>query len=196
MAYFNRGNAWSVKGDFEKAVADYSEGLRIVPDDVIALVSRGNVWVAIGEFDKAMSDYNEAIRLDPNDVTAYIYRGLASRENGDFDQAIADFGKAIRLAPQHPDAYDGLAWIQATAADAEVRDGEKAVENATKACELTGWQLPICLGTLAAAHAEVGQFDKAIERQKQAIELAPEANKADFEAPLALYSEGKPYRDE
>jgi len=63
-------------------------------------------------------------------------------------------------------------------------------------CELTDWNDADYLDTLAAAYAESGQFDKAVESQEKAIELAPDDEKADFETRLKLYQEGKPYREE
>jgi hypothetical protein len=64
------------------------------------------------------------------------------------------------------------------------------------ACELASWKDPFCIDTLAAAYAECGQFSQAVERQKQAIDLASEKKKADFRSRLELYEAGKPYREE
>src|SRR5262249_19208480 len=61
-----------------------------------------------------------------------------------------------------------LAWLWATGPDG-VRDGKRAVEAATRACELTDWKENEFLDTLAAAYAEVGDFDKAVEYQKKAV---------------------------
>ena len=75
-----------------------------------------------------------------------------------------------------------------------MRDGKTAVEFATKACELTGWKQPAYLDTLAAAHAEAGDFDSAVRRQTETISLLSDANaKKDFGTRLKLYQERKPY---
>jgi serine/threonine-protein kinase len=81
---------------------------------------------------------------------------------------------------------------------AEVRNGAKAVENATRACELTNWKNAWYVATLAAAYAEVGDFDSAIKWQKKAIDLLTEEEEelqAGFEVQLTLYQSGKPYRE-
>jgi serine/threonine protein kinase len=94
---------------------------------------------------------------------------------------------------------NGHAWWQATYPVAELRNGPEAIENATKACELTGWQNPAYIDTLAAAHAEAGDFDSAIKWQKKAIDLLIKEQsallQADFELRLRLYELGQPARE-
>ena len=85
----------------------------------------------------------------------------------------------------------------ATNPDENRRDGQKAVEAATEACRLSEWKVGHLIGTLAAAHAEAGDFLKAIELQEKAISLyAAEDDKRKGEQRLALYKAGKPYREE
>ena len=68
--------------------------------------------------------------------------------------------------------------------------------DATKACELTKWQFFGYVGTLAAANAEAEKFDKAIEFQLKAVEMATsDKEKNDMRERLKLYQAGKPYRD-
>ena len=64
---------------------------------------------------------------------------------------------------------------------------------ATKACELTLWNEPPLLDTLAAAHAEVGNFAEAVKWAEKAVALAKKSKRAEFESRLQLYREGKPY---
>jgi Flp pilus assembly protein TadD len=77
-------------------------------------------------------------------------------------KALADFDEAIRLAPNDSEAYRARAWIWATCPDANHRDGQRAVRSARTACELSGWKDARCLGTLAAAYAEPGDYDSAV----------------------------------
>ena len=109
---------------------------------------------------------------------------------------MVDFGEAIRLDPTDPVAYNSRAVLRASCPEEKYRDGKKAIEDATKACELTEWKDPEALDTLAAANAEASDFAKAMEWQKKAIELADEDDRADHQARLALYQDNKPFRQE
>jgi tetratricopeptide (TPR) repeat protein len=78
-----------------------------------------------------------------------------------------------------------------------VRDGKKALELAKKACELSQWNNAECLETLAAAHAELGNFKEAVKCQKQAIELGfdDEDRLKKARQQLKLYEDSKPCRE-
>ena len=84
----------------------------------------------------------------------------------------------------------------------EYSDGKKAVNNANKAYQLDSGEHWQCVGTLAAAYAEDGQFEKAKEWQAKAIELAKTDKSATRQEEgrgfiaLELYKQGKPYREE
>lgn len=69
---YNRGIAWSKKGEEDKAIADFSEAVRLKPGHIGAWNNRGISWEKKGEYDKAIADFDEAIRLDPNNQ--YIIR--------------------------------------------------------------------------------------------------------------------------
>jgi tetratricopeptide (TPR) repeat protein len=65
VAYFNRAIACKADGDFDRAIADYTEAIRLDPKLAIAYYERGVAYHALGDFDRAIADYTEAIRLDP-----------------------------------------------------------------------------------------------------------------------------------
>ena len=92
-----------------------------------------------------------------------------------------------------------MAWIRATSADPQLRDGAEAVRAAERACRLAKWKGTTVLNTLAAAYAEAGRFKDAVSTARTAIAQAESANRIDIAAEirlrLELYLAGKPYRE-
>ena len=197
VAYNNRGSAWDKKKDYDKAIADYTEALRIDPKYALVYKNRGIVWGRKQEYDKAIDDYTEAIRIYPNYAVAFDERGNVWDKKKEYEKAIADFTEAVRIDPKYALAFNNLAWRLATIPKDSVRDGKKAVEFATKACELTNWKEANFVDTLAAAYAESGQFEKAIDWEKKAREDGTYLDQHDKESleRLKLYEQKKPYRE-
>jgi tetratricopeptide (TPR) repeat protein len=195
VAYLGRGCAWHWKNEYTKAIADFDEAIRLDPQHVKAYIYRASAWYRKTEYDQAIRDYTEAIRLDPTLAGVYVDRGDARRDKGEWANAAADYAEAIRLESNLAGAYDGQAWIWAASPDAKHRDGKRAVESATKSCELTGWKVPNNLDTLAAACAENGDFMSAVKWQARAVALATdEDDTAAYASRLKLYRTKKPYR--
>jgi tetratricopeptide (TPR) repeat protein len=199
-----RGDGSYEKKEYDKAVADYSEAIRISPNFADAFSHRGKTYCDKKEYDRAIKDFTEAIRLTPLDADAFVDRGIAYNGKKEYSRAVADYDQAIRLG--HRRARQKLAWLLATCPKDDVRDGKRAVELATKDYEV--WQPkatlvpsyipPETLGTLAAAYAECGDFKQAVKWQQKAIEaeFADYKTKHTLQQRLQLYQNGKPFRDE
>jgi len=96
-ARFNRAGAYTKKGAFELAVADYTELVRLFPRNPYAYYNRAYSYYQLGELERAIADYGEVIGLNPKDQRAYYSRGVTYSRKGDFDLAIADYTRAIEL---------------------------------------------------------------------------------------------------
>ena len=119
----NRGLVWEEKEEYDKAIADFDEAIRLDPKDAEAYNDRGEAWYAKDDLDKAIADYDEAIRLDPDFAEAYRNRGLLLRRDGEYDKAIADFNEAIRLDPK--DAPGGVLPRRRLESEGRVRQGHR-----------------------------------------------------------------------
>lgn len=112
MSYLTRGIAWMYKEDYDKAIADCNEAIRLDPQYALAYYGRGIIWQKKGDNDKAIADFNEVVRLDPQNALAYYARGDAWRNKEDYDKAIADYNEVVRLNPKDASASyaRSIAW--------------------------------------------------------------------------------------
>jgi hypothetical protein len=140
-------------------------------------------------------DQAKADPLEPVRTTAPKIFAQFCAAHGHVTNAISICRETIRSNPKDDWGYNLLAWIESTCADSSVRDGKEAVSLATKACELTRWQELSWIDTLAAAYAESGDFQRAIEFQEQALRGAPEPRQKAMRERLALYKQSQPYRE-
>ena len=99
VQYHQRGYEASQRGEYESAIADYSEAIRINPNDATVYYNRGTSSYRIGRYESAIADFDEAIRINPNDERFYNNRGLAKTDFRQYESAIADFDEAIRINP-------------------------------------------------------------------------------------------------
>lgn len=119
---------------------------------------------------------------------------MAYQDNGEWQNAIHDYEQVLQARPEDIVALASLARILAACPDDDLRDGQRAVEYAQKACQLTNWTNVVPLATLAAAYAEIGDFEAAADWQRKAVDLAPEEAKPAMHKPLQLYEQRKALR--
>lgn len=148
---------------------------------------------------RAAALFSSALDMHPdpkNATLAYAGRAYSNMLMGNYRAAAADYEKLKVLLPRNPQVLNSAAWLYATCLDAGVRNGKRAVQDATAACQFTAWKHSYTLDTLAAAYAEAGEFDRAVEFQARAINAAPFAERAAMQGRLELYKNRMPYRDQ
>jgi tetratricopeptide (TPR) repeat protein len=154
-------------------------------------------WRKLKDQPGDIAAFQRAIELDPGDFLDRYIVGQVLEHQGRYAEAEKAYLGAVKAQPAWLPACDALARLLATCPDAKARDGKRAVEYATTACERTGWKAPFCLDTLAAAYAEAGQFDEAVRYQTRALD-DPTLKGYFRPAPkerLELYKQKKPYRE-
>jgi tetratricopeptide (TPR) repeat protein len=174
--FIARGYAWSRQGEHAEAIANFDEGIRLDPNGARGYTARAAEWEKDLKSDKALADYQTAIALDPKAVPAYEGRGRVWRKRAEYTNAVFNFAELARVLPDEPLGHRELAWLIATCDDDAIRDGRRALAEATTACELTKWSDPDCLEALAAACAEVKDFAAAVKWQTRAIEIFTAGN--------------------
>jgi len=197
-SYHNRAIVYQKLGRPGEAMRDLDAAIRLDPAYAKAYNSRGVIYGRMGAPGRAVQDFRKAIEHDPNYDEPYLNEAFALRQLGREADLVAFWREAAALRPDWPVALNGLAWVLAVSRDERLRDGPEAVRLARRACELAGGKRAGMLDTLAAACAEAGLFDEAVEAGRQALKLAEaEGDEPLAEAVskrLALYSSQKPYR--
>src|SRR6266478_9010569 len=112
FAFYSRGNAYYEKRNYDRAIQNYDEVIRLNPNHAKAFSNRGIAYGRKGDYDRAIENYNEAIRLNPNHANALYNRGNAYKHNKDYDRAVLDYDKVIRLNPNHADAYSNRGLVR------------------------------------------------------------------------------------
>ena len=177
------------------AIADCDRVILELPTVTRSYDVRGTARRALGDLEGALADFNESVRLAPQSVMAYNFRAGVHYARGEYAAAIRDHMEALKRDPRQAGTFNQLAWIWSTAPELEIRNGERARECATRACELSEWSEPGYLDTLAAACAECGEFDDAMKWQRKAMDQVSDPHRlTDFQSRLDLYASGKPAR--
>ena len=168
------------------------------PKQLAYMLQLGRMLARRGHDDDAIERYKRVMRYDPSQIRAVNGSVAILVRQRQFDRAAAVFRRALGHSPDSVPLLNGLAWLLATSPRDDLRDGAEALRLAARACSLSArenWQI---LDTVAAAHAETGRFQQAVQFARKAESLARRAGltpQADRVAErVALYLAGKPYR--
>jgi tetratricopeptide (TPR) repeat protein len=144
---------------------------------------------------KAIKLFNAVLEEDPENLMARRGRADAFLSTGEHDKALADYDAVVESQSDDSSVLNNLAWLLATSPEESIRDGKRALEYAEKACKLTNYEQAHILSTLAAAYAELGDFDNALKWSEKAVELSDESTEEQLKNELKSYQEKKPWRE-
>ena len=193
----------------QKRFSDAIKDLRLILKDqpkespnIELLMQLGLLYSMDDRPSEAIKVFGQVIKLDTEYWQAYRMRGDTLLAMKDYSKAIADFEKALKTAPADTEErsaiLNNLSWTLSTSLEDSVRDGKRALELGLEACELTEYKKPHILSTLAAAYAETGQYEKAVEWSEKAVELGRESKEPQLEqleAELESYRKKEPWRE-
>ena len=188
VIYNNRGSAYNTKRDYDRAIQDFNEAIRLNPNDSDNYRELGIACYGKGDYDRAIQDYNLAIHLNSNDASAFYRRGDAFSGRGlDYDhqynhrqaiqnytEAIQDYDEAIFLNPANASAEfgRGLAYDRRGLENDNRDDYNRAIQDLGEAIRLK----PKDAGAYTyrgMAFNQKGDYDQAIQDLNEATRLNP-----------------------
>lgn len=186
-------------GDVERAEAALARLRWMGRDSAGARAELAMLHLRRGDTRRALDEAETALALHPAPEALRVLGDVQQRA-GRPGEAIASYQRALREDPDSTDVANNLAWIRATHPEFAYRDPVAAVSLARDAVVATGARSPAALDTLAAAYASAARYGEAVRQAERAHALALEAGNtalADAIAGrIALYREGRPYRQE
>jgi tetratricopeptide (TPR) repeat protein len=104
---------WRGKGDIDRAIADFSDAIRLDPKSADNLYQRGfTLENNKHDVDRALADYDAAIRLDPKFLPPFNNRGLLCERRGSLDRAPADFQAVLAADPKSASAAERIKRVE------------------------------------------------------------------------------------
>ena len=188
------------KGQPADAIFYFQKSLEVKPDYPFSRYNLGAAFFRKGDVDGAIAEWQKVLTIQPGDPVTLTNMANAFALKGRLRDAVAHYEKALQSEPEAERALNNLAWMLATAPDDSIRNAKKAVALGEKANRVSDNRNPLFVRTLAAAYAEAGQFERAIETASAASQLAESQAQHDLAAQIdqetTLYQQHQPLRDQ
>lgn len=195
------------EGRMSDAINDMQILIDRNPEDTFRQLQLASLYLQDDRPRQAIETLTNVLDKDPNNAAVLRSRADAYLAVGEHGKAIADYEHALtKIGDKEDDAnktvlsgiLNNLAWVLATSPQDDVRDGKRAVELGHRAVEMTNQSEAHILSTLAAAYAESGDFDNAIQWSEKAVEQgSKEGNEQidQLKAELESYKKQEPWRE-
>jgi len=178
------------KNDFNEGINQLNKAIEIQPELYITWDRLENAYFSNNLYAQAKQAAEKAIQLNPHQSFGYEWLSDACLRLGQHEEAIRALQTIVRIEPNNALAHFGIGC-----ANSGLKSYIEATKYLQKACQLTNYQNHTYVATLANVYAKSGDFEKAIEYQKKAIELADDQAKKEYEKRLEAYKAKKPWRE-
>ena len=199
LIHDSTGNVLARKGRLNDAIAHFRQAIELRPDFPDAHYNLGTALFQKGDLDGAIAQWRTTLSIHPYDAGAHTSLGNALVQKGLLREAVDHYERALQSDPDSILPLNNLAWVISTGPDDSLRNNEIAVQLATKANQLSRESNAVFIRTLAAAYAQAGQFEKAIETARRASEQANAQGVRDLAMQIHedvdLYEHRTPLRD-
>jgi tetratricopeptide (TPR) repeat protein len=184
IAYNNRGNAYTAKSDYDRAIQDFDQSIKLNPAYIKPLNNRGVAYSRKGEYDLAIEAFNEAIALNPNYSEAFANRAGAHLKKNEYDRAARDYDSAIGLDPNLKAVWSGRCWTRAILGALQA-----ALEDCNKALQLDSSNAAT-YDSRGLIYLKTGQVAAAIDDYSSALRFDPKLASALYGRGLAKLKHG------
>ena len=193
------GNVLARESRLDEAIVHLRQATEFRPDYPDAHYNLGTALFQKGDLDGAIAEWRTTLSIHPYDAGAHTSLGNALVQKGLLPEAADHYEKALQSDPDAILPLNNLAWVMSTGPDDSLRNNEIAVKLAMKANQLSKEANPVFIRTLAAAYAQAGQFENAIETARRAAEQANRQGQQQFARQMMedvdLYQRRTPLRD-
>jgi tetratricopeptide (TPR) repeat protein len=192
-----RGLIAADSGDYPSAIRDFTSIAKQDPPDPLVMGQLGMLHLAAKQPRAAIKWFGKSLDLNKKLFLSLRGRSDALISIGEHKKAAKDLRSALKIQSTDSGVLNNLAWLFATSPENSLRNGEKAIKLATKACEETEWKAAHIISTLAAGYAENGDFEKACEYSHKALDADSGNGDIDeqLQKELSSYKEKKPWRE-
>jgi tetratricopeptide (TPR) repeat protein len=196
LALDNCGNAYFKKFDYDRAIEEYSQAIKISPQFNTAWNNRGSAYLAKHDYARAIQDFSQAIRIKPGYLTGsvdptpfdyatvFVNRGNAYAVKHENDRAIEDYSQAIRLKPNDASAFYGRGLVYSAMADYDhaIADYGEALQIDAKDAD--------ALCSRGVAYFHKNDYDRAMQDFNEAIRLKPDDADAFYDRGILSNTQG------
>lgn len=205
VIFFHLGQNYFNLRQYDKSIDTLKKAIKSKPDTFfVTYFTLANAYYAKKDYSNAIIQFNRAIKLKPDYEPSYYYLSKCHINSNNHSEAVKVLNEGLKQLPNSLIMIESLGWLLSTSKTESLRDGKRAYILAQRAVDFTNAEEPNYLDTLAAAHAELGEFDKAVEIEQKAIDLLTnknisegfsDSNLVNYNKRLETYKDKKPWRE-